>query len=208
MQYSIEGRNCELLRVELHDTEGVLAEVGKLIFMRGAVTWNVVLPGRGVAGKIVAGIKRKIGGASVVLTEYAGPGEVGFSGDGPGTIRAVELSAGEEVIVRRGGFLAASPSVTLSVALVTRLRAGLLAGHTLILQRVTGEAGALRVRVTGRGVDLDLTWAAPVRPDRRRAVRPRGVRQGAVTTAPQHEARTHAVVYLLFEPVVVSGSAE
>ena len=71
MQYSIEGRNCELLRVELHDTEGVLAEVGKLIFMRGAVTWNVVLPGRGVAGKIVAGIKRKIGGESVVLTEYA-----------------------------------------------------------------------------------------------------------------------------------------
>ena len=50
MQYSIEGRNCELLRVALHDGEGVLAEVGKLIFMRGEVTWNVVLPGRGVAG--------------------------------------------------------------------------------------------------------------------------------------------------------------
>ena len=48
MQYSIDGRNCELLRVELHDTEGVLAEGGKLIFMRGEVTWNVVLPGRGV----------------------------------------------------------------------------------------------------------------------------------------------------------------
>ena len=31
-----------------------------------------------------------------------------------------------------------SPSVTLAVAVVTRLLAGLLAGHTLILQRVTG----------------------------------------------------------------------
>ena len=97
-----------------------------------------MLPGHGFAGKLAAGIKRKIGGASVVLTEYAGPGEVGFSGDEPGTIRAVELAAGEDVIVRRGGFLAASPSVTLAVALVKRLRAGLLAGHTLILQRVTG----------------------------------------------------------------------
>ena len=29
----------------------------------------------------------------------------------PGSIRAVELSGGEEFIVRRGGFLAASPSV-------------------------------------------------------------------------------------------------
>ena len=38
MQYSIEGRNCELLRVALNDDEGVLVEVGKLIFMRGEVT--------------------------------------------------------------------------------------------------------------------------------------------------------------------------
>ena len=83
------------------------------------------------AGKLAADIKRKIGGASVVLTEYAGPGEVGFSGDAPGTIRAVDLAAGEAVIVRRGGFLAASPSVTLSVALVKRLR---VIGTLLVLR--------------------------------------------------------------------------
>ena len=148
MRYRIEGRNCELLRVELHAGEGVLAEVGKLIFMREGVTWNVVIPGDGIVGKIVAGVKRKIGGASVVLTEYVGPGEVGFSGDEPGTIRAVELGDGEEVVVRRGGFLAASPSVTLSVALVKRLRAGLLAGHTLVLQRVAGP-GTLFVHAAG-----------------------------------------------------------
>ena len=52
--------------------------------------------GRGFAAKVAAGIKRKIGGASVVLTEYAGPGEGGFSGGEPGTIRAVELVAGED----------------------------------------------------------------------------------------------------------------
>ena len=148
MQYRIEGRHCELLRVELNAGEGVLAEVGKLIFMREGVTWNVVIPGDGFAGKIAAGFKRKIGGASVVLSEYAGPGEVGFSGDEPGTIRAVELADGEAVIVRRGGFLAASPSVTLAVALVKRLRAGLLAGHTLVLQRVTGP-GTLFVHAAG-----------------------------------------------------------
>ncbi len=42
--------------------------------MREGVTWNVVIPGDGFAGKLAAGIKRKIGGASVVLAEYAGPG--------------------------------------------------------------------------------------------------------------------------------------
>ena len=35
--------------------------------MREGVTWNVVIPGDGFAGKLAAGIKRKIGGASVVL---------------------------------------------------------------------------------------------------------------------------------------------
>ena len=164
MQYRIEGRHCELLRVELHAGEGVLAEVGKLIFMREGVTWNVVIPGDGFAGKLAAGIKRKIGGASVVLTEYAGPGEVGFSGDEPGTIRAVELADGEAVIVRRGGFLAASPSVTLAVALVKRLRAGLLAGHTLVLQRVTGP-GTLFVHAAGDFAAFTLGQGEVLRAD-------------------------------------------
>ena len=164
MRYEIQRGICDLLRVELHDGEGVLAEVGKLIFMREGVTWNVVLPGHGFAGKLAAGIKRKIGGASVVLTEYAGPGEVGFSGDEPGTIRAVELAAGEEVIVRRGGFLAASPSVTLAVALVKRLRAGLLAGHTLILQRVTGP-GTVFVHAAGDFAAFTLGQGEVLRAD-------------------------------------------
>ena len=101
-----------------------------------------------VAGKVAAGIRRKIGGEAVVLTEYAGPGEVGFAGEHPGTIRAVELGHGEEIVVRRRGFLAASPSVDLSVAMVTRLRAGVLAGHTLVLQRLSGP-GTVFVHAAG-----------------------------------------------------------
>ena len=98
------------------------------------------------AGKVAAGIRRKIGGGG--RTEYAGPGEVGFAGEHPGTIRAVELGHGEEIVVRRRGFLAASPSVDLSVAMVTRLRAGVLAGHTLVLQRLSGP-GTVFVHAAG-----------------------------------------------------------
>ena len=45
MDYSISGRNCELLRVELESTEAVIAEMGKMNYTRGPVEWNVVLPG-------------------------------------------------------------------------------------------------------------------------------------------------------------------
>ena len=112
------------------------------------VVWGIGLSPFLVAGKVAAGIRRKIGGEAVVLTEYAGPGEVGFAGEHPGTIRAVELGHGEEIVVRRRGFLAASPSVDLSVAMVTRLRAGVLAGHTLVLQRLSGP-GTVFVHAAG-----------------------------------------------------------
>ena len=49
MYYAIEWRICERLRVELADGEGVIADVGTLVYRHGAVEWNVVLPGRGVA---------------------------------------------------------------------------------------------------------------------------------------------------------------
>ena len=55
---------------------------------------------------------------------------------------------GEEIVVRRRGFLAASPSVDLSVAMVTRLRAGVLAGHTLVLSRLSGP-GTVFVHAAG-----------------------------------------------------------
>ena len=47
MTYAIEGRHCELLRVELADGERVIADVGTLVYLRGAVEWHVVFPGRG-----------------------------------------------------------------------------------------------------------------------------------------------------------------
>ena len=60
MTHVIEGWNCERLRVELAAGEGVNADVGKLVYLRAAVEWNVVMPGRVFAWKIAAGIRRKI----------------------------------------------------------------------------------------------------------------------------------------------------
>ncbi len=37
MDYEIQGRNCELLRVERGSTAAVMAEVGTLVYLRVAV---------------------------------------------------------------------------------------------------------------------------------------------------------------------------
>ena len=59
MTYAIEGRHCELLRVELADGERVIAEVGTLVYLRGAVEWHVVFPGRGRARARPGPVRRR-----------------------------------------------------------------------------------------------------------------------------------------------------
>ena len=44
MRYTIDREICDLLRVELNRDAAVIAEVGKLVYIQGAVKWNVVLP--------------------------------------------------------------------------------------------------------------------------------------------------------------------
>lgn len=68
---------------------------------------------------------------------------------------------GQSIIVQRGGLLAASPSVELSVALA---KAGLLAGRTLVLQRVTGQ-GTVFVHAAGNFAEFALAPAEALRAD-------------------------------------------
>ena len=65
MTYAIEGRHCELLRVELADGERVIAEVGMLVYLRGAVEWHVVFPGCG--RRPAPGAGAGVGGVGAVL---------------------------------------------------------------------------------------------------------------------------------------------
>ena len=97
------------------------------------------------------------------MTPPARGGTVGFAGDHPGTILAVEIEAGESILVQRGGFIAASPSVVLSVGLVKRLWVG-LADHTLVLQRVTGP-GTVFVHAAGDFAESTLAPDEALRAD-------------------------------------------
>ena len=157
VKYLIEGRNLELLRVEFEsEDDAVVAEVGKMVYMNGGVEWSMAMPGRGISGKLA--------GESILMTRFARPGEVGFAGDLPGTIRSVELDSSTALIVQRGGFLTATPSVELSIALVKRLRVNVLGGQNLVLQRLTGP-GVAFIHASGDFVEFDLAEGERLRAD-------------------------------------------
>ncbi|MCL2010251.1 MAG: AIM24 family protein [Synergistaceae bacterium] len=80
-------------------------------------------------------------GESMFMATYKaerGPGMIAFSSSFPGSIVALDLAQGQNIVCQKGAFLAASKSVTLAVHLQKKLGAGLFGGEGLFLTTLTG----------------------------------------------------------------------
>jgi uncharacterized protein (TIGR00266 family) len=158
LKYDIEGHNLQIARVHLQPGQEIYAEAGKMIYKAANVDWDTRMTGQSVGQKIMGAIKRKLMGESFFFTHFRASnvvGEVGFAGHYPGKIQVFELAAGQTIMVQRDGFLFAQNSVTLDIAMVRRLGAGLLGGEGFILQKLTGP-GAVFVHAGGDHVDFTL----------------------------------------------------
>lgn len=158
LRYDIEGHNLQIAKVHLQPGQEIYAEAGKMIYKSANVDWTTRMTGQSIGDKIIGAIKRKLMGESLFFTYFrsgAAVGEVGFAGHYPGKIQVFELAPGQTIMVQRDGFLFAQSTVTLDIALVRRLGAGLLGGEGFILQRLTGP-GAVFVHAGGDHVDFTL----------------------------------------------------
>lgn len=158
LQYDIEGHNLQIARVHLKPGQEIYAEAGKMIYKSSNVDWATRMTGQNLSDKIIGAIKRKLMGESLFFTYFRSninEGEVGFAGHYPGKIQVFELAAGQTIMVQRDGFLFAQGSVTLDIAMVRRLGAGLLGGEGFILEKLTGP-GAVFVHAGGDHVDFTL----------------------------------------------------
>lgn len=158
LRYDIEGHNLQIARVHLQPGQEIYAEAGKMIYKSANVDWQTRMTGQSLGQKIIGAIKRKLMGESLFFTYFHSTGtagEVGFAGHYPGKIQVFDLAAGQTIMVQRDGFLFAQGSVTLDIAMVRKLGAGLLGGEGFILQRLTGP-GAVFVHAGGDHVDFNL----------------------------------------------------
>jgi uncharacterized protein (TIGR00266 family) len=136
----------------------IFAEAGKMIYKSATVDWATRVTGQSIGDKILGAIKRKLMGESLFFTYFhtnGNSGEVGFAGSYPGKIQVFELAPGQTIMVQRDGFLFAQATVTLDIAMVRRLGAGLLGGEGFILQKLTGP-GTVFVHAGGDHVDFTL----------------------------------------------------
>lgn len=158
LDYNIEGHNLQIARVHMQPGQEIYAEAGKMIYKSASVDWTTRMTGQTLGDKIFGAIKRKLMGESLFFTYFRatmGKGEVGFAGHYPGKIQVFDLKPGETIMVQRDGFLFAQSSVTLDIAMVRKLGAGLLGGEGFILQKLTGP-GLVFIHAGGDHVDFNL----------------------------------------------------
>jgi uncharacterized protein (TIGR00266 family) len=158
LKYDVEGHNLQIARVHLQPGQEIFAEAGKMIYKSVNVDWTTRMSGQTIGDKILGALKRKLMGESLFFTYFRSngvPGEVGFAGHYPGKIQVFDLAPGQVIMVQRDGFLFAQSTVTLDIAMVKRLGAGLLGGEGFILQKLVGP-GLVFIHAGGDHVDYNL----------------------------------------------------
>ena len=156
MKYFIEGRNLEVLRIELEsEVDTLISEVGRMLYKSPGVNWGMTMQGEGFGGKVAASLRRRMAGEAALQCVFTGPGEVGFGGEMPGSIAAVEVGHDAAIVAQRGAFIAAEPTVTIGIAAIKKLKVNLFGGENLILQRLRGP-GIVFLHAAGDFVNFDL----------------------------------------------------
>ncbi len=158
LKYDVEGHNLQIARVHLQPGQEIYAEAGKMIYKSSNIDWTTRMTGQSIGDKILGALKRKMMGASLYFTYFQSnglPGEIGFAGHYPGKIQVFDLAPGQIIMVQRDGFLFAQSTVTIDIAMVRRLGAGLLGGEGFILQKLVGP-GLVFIHAGGDHVDFSL----------------------------------------------------
>ncbi len=166
LEYTIHGDNLQVARLKLQAGQEVYAEAGKMVYKTANISWETRMAGQSLGDKLWGAFKRKLMGESLFMTYFraSSPGEVGFAGNYPGRIQAFSLAAGQSWLVQRDAFLAAQTTVTLNIALVKKLGAGIFGGEGFILEKLTGP-GTVFIHAGGDHIEFILAPGESIQVD-------------------------------------------
>ena len=161
MQYEIKGGNLPVVICRLEGGESMITE-------RGSMSWmSPNMEMRTSGGGIGKAFGRLVSGEAIfqnIYTAQGGSGMIAFSSSFPGSIRAVQIMPGQELIVQKSAFLASEEGVELSVFFNKKLGSGMFGGEGFIMQRLSGRGMAF-LEIDGSAVELSLIHISePTRP--------------------------------------------
>ena len=152
MQYKIIGEPLPVVECQLDSGEAMITERGSMCWMSPNMKMET---GAGGVGKAFG---RMFSGESMFQNTYTaqgGPGMISFASSFPGSIRAIDIVPGREVVVQKSGFLASETGVQLSVFFQKKAGAGFFGGEGFIMQKLSGQGTAF-VEIDGYAVEYEL----------------------------------------------------
>lgn len=152
MNYQIEGGTLPVVIINLDAGEKVVTEGGGMSWM--SPNMQMETSGGGI-GKMFS---RAVSGESVfqnIYTAQGGPGFIACASSFPGSIRAFEISPGNNMIFQKSAFLASVGNIELSIHFKKKLGAGFFGGEGFIMQKVSGQ-GVAFAEFDGHVIEYDL----------------------------------------------------
>ena len=150
MRYEIIGEPLPVVTCHLEMGETMITERGSMSWM----TPNMKME-TSTNGGIGKAFGRMLSGDSIFQNRYTsmgGAGMIAFASSFPGSIRALEISPGNGMIVQKCAFLASEADVELSLHFQKKLGAGLFGGEGFIMQRLSGRGMAF-IEIDGFAVE-------------------------------------------------------
>ena len=153
MRYQIQGETLPVVICQLEGGEKMITEGGAMSWMSPNMLMETT-----TNGGIGKAFGRAFSGEKMfqnIYTAQGGTGMIAFASSFPGSIKAFEITPGNEMIFQKSAFLASEAGVQLSVYFHKKLSSGLFGGEGFILQKVSGH-GIVFAEFDGHVVEYEL----------------------------------------------------
>lgn len=153
MRYNIVGEPLPAVICDVEAGETLITESGAMSWM----TQNMKMETTSNGG-IGKALGRMFSGETMFQNRYTahgGPGQIAFASSFPGSIKAVEITPGNDLVVQKKAFLASESTVELSVFFQKKAGAGFFGGEGFIMQRLSGHGTAF-IEIDGYTVEYNL----------------------------------------------------
>ena len=151
MKYQVDGGNLPVLKVELSQGEVISCEAGAMAWMDDEIEMKTQAGGLGkMLGRMLTNEN-----AFMNTYEAKSAGEIAFSAKFPGSIRAVEISPGNGIIIQKGSFLASFGDIQNEVYIQKKLSRGIFGGEGFLMRRYTGS-GIVFLEVDGSAHEYEI----------------------------------------------------
>lgn len=153
MKYQIFGEPLPVVVCQVGAGEALVTERGSMSWMSPNMKMET-----STNGGIGKALGRMFSGDSLFQNKYTamgGEGMIAFASSFPGSIRALEIAPGNNMIVQKSAFLASEVSVELSLFFQKKLGAGLFGGEGFIMQKLSGRGMAF-IEIDGYAMEYDL----------------------------------------------------